>query len=195
MSLLSRIMKSAILLIMLTTAATAGIWCSIACAQDTTPTGSPASTAPVVIPGDPSAVVVTMQVVGGMIQNKSKDPFLTVFADGRVHVTDRTTGVRKESKLSGSELSDLLEFVVQGKGFFTLNGAALQAAFMADSPAPVGDGITTTIAVAANGKKNEVSFSSARLYAEQHPKIKLLADYFAVESRLFEVAATAGRPK
>lgn len=154
----------------------------------------------IVLPSDPQAVVLSMQVKGGRILNKTPDPYLLVRADGRVVVTNRATGAKKESKLTSEQLLDLLRFVVRDNDFFTLDqktiAASVQAA-EAGQPlrAQVSDAASTTISVRLSGKEHDAGYSAAHTYSTMIPKAKALGQYAAIERRLLEFALAVEKGK
>ncbi|OAI50285.1 hypothetical protein AYO44_05725 [Planctomycetaceae bacterium SCGC AG-212-F19] len=159
----------------------------------------------IVLPKDPKAVVLSMNVGGGMIRNASPDPFLQIQADGKVIRTDRITGGKRESKLTPAELQDLLYFVIKENDFFTLTQKTMADAVQAAQAGQqfgiaVGDGCSTVISIDANDKRHEANYYAADVYLKAYPKAKPLAQYATVEWRLnqlaylTELAPAAGDP-
>jgi RNA polymerase sigma factor (sigma-70 family) len=144
----------------------------------------------VVLPKDPKAVVLSMEVRGGMIANKTADPFLQIQADGKVIQTDRISGAKKESKLTPAELQELLRFVVYQNDF--LNADPKKVPPGGNLPVAVTDGTTTTIRVHANNKQHEASCYMASFALANNPNAKPLVQYAAVEWRLNQLAYFVG---
>jgi len=153
----------------------------------------------IVLPKDPQAVVVALHVTGGMIRNKTTDPYLQIQADGRVILTNRIDGTKKESKLTAGQLQDLLRFVIQENDIFNVDATKIQDEIKAqqkNGPAiRVGDGITSRLVIKANNKEHEVSYYAAGTFAKQYPKVKTLAQFAAVEGRLHELANSVQKGK
>jgi RNA polymerase sigma factor (sigma-70 family) len=157
----------------------------------------------IVLPKDSKAVVLSMEVGGGMLKNASPEPFLLIQADGKVIRTDRVTGAKRESRLSPLELQELLRFVIQDNDFFNVDRKKIDAGVaQAQAGKPfgiaVGDGRTTGIRVDANNKRHDVSSYAAATQQAQYPKVKPLAQFVAIEWRLdqlgylMELAPLAG---
>jgi RNA polymerase sigma factor (sigma-70 family) len=154
----------------------------------------------IVLPKDPKAVVLSMKMTGGMLRNVTDDPYLQIQADGRVVVTERTTGAKKESKLSAEQLQDLLRFVIQENDFLDITDKKMQddlakAQGNAKVGIAVGDGCTALIRVQANDKDHKVSYYAADVYAKAYPKAKSLTQFVAIEKRLQDLAVSVHKGK
>jgi RNA polymerase sigma factor (sigma-70 family) len=154
----------------------------------------------IMLPKDPKAVVVSMTVTGGMIRNKTNDPYLQILADGQVIVIDRVTGAKKESKLTPEKLQELLRFIVQDQDFLALTEAKIKDEYAKETAKSkvgiaVGDGCTSRISVKANDKESEVGYYAASAFSKQFPKVKSLAQFAAVENRLNDLAVSVQKGK
>jgi hypothetical protein len=152
----------------------------------------------IVLPKDPTAVVVTFDPGAGGFVRKGPPPYLRIQADGRVHVTSPFDGSKKESKLTPKQLQELLRFVLQDNDFFNVSAARIADAIKEAAKGPavaVGGAGTSVIVVQANGKRHEVSYRGAGAQLRVYPKARPLAQFVAVESRLADLAASVAKGK
>ena len=155
--------------------------------------------APVALPKDPKAVVLSYDPGAGGFVRKGPPPYLRIQADGQVTVTNLHDGSQKETKLTAKELDELLRFVVRDKDFFNITEARIaEGVKEAAGKGPfiaVGGAGTSVIAVQADGKKHEVSYRAAAAYLQAYPKVEMLARFAAVEKRLADFAAAVAAGK
>jgi hypothetical protein len=180
---------------------------SIGCLGSPCWAGDPAKRGPktgdlkaaIVLPKDPQAVVLTFDPGAGGFVRKGPPPYLRIQANGRVTVTNLLDGSKKESKLTVKQVKDLLGFVLHSNDFLHLSETkitkAIQAAAGKGPFVAVGGAGTTVISVQANGKKHTVSYRGAAAYLGVYPKVKVLAQFVAIEKRLSDLAATAAKSK
>jgi hypothetical protein len=164
------------------------------------------------LPGDPQAVVLEWRSAGGQA-DAAAGPDLTVRADGTLTVGPRLgRGRTVEGRISQAELQDLLRFALDQNDFFAFDpeqvARQLEAAHRERAPTSAGEAIavpagppyidagTTTIGIAADGRRHEVGYHGLFAAAREHPESKPLAKLRAIELRLLElaqqVAAAAG---
>src|SRR5262249_55472202 len=79
------------------------------------------------------------------------DQILQIQADGRVLVTNRIDGGKKEAKLTALQLQDVLRFVIQENDFFNQKSVKLPEK---DNP----DARKLVLSVAADDKQHEIIF-------------------------------------
>lgn len=153
---------------------------------------------PVMLPKDSKAVVASLFVTGGMIKNKTDAPFLQIQADGRVVVTDRTTGEQKETKLTAEKLQDLLRFVVQEQDFLDLTDKKITEAvtdYRKGKPLVAFSDVSHfKVRIQANDKEQTVACTSGYTDKERRD-VKLLARFFAVNQRLLDLAESVRKQK
>jgi hypothetical protein len=122
--------------------------------------------AAIALPKDPKAVVLSMTVShkeiptrkevrpdGGMniFQGSPRtDQVLQIQADGKVLVTNRVSGAKKETQLTASQLQDVLRFMIRDNDFF--NQASIK---LPDKDNP--DARKLVISVQTGDKQHEVS--------------------------------------
>jgi hypothetical protein len=165
------------------------------------------------LPAAPKAVVIQWRSEGGLA-GEASDPDLTLRADGTVTVAPRFgNGRAVEGRITEGQLQDLLRFALDDNEFFAFDPvqvarqlAASGAARARSSPpgeavaVPAGppymDAGTSTILIAADGRRHEVSYHGLFAAAREHPDSKPLARLRAIELRLLElaqqIAAAAG---
>jgi hypothetical protein len=177
-------------------------WFSSPCAIDggaTRPAKASAAKAAIVLPKDPKAVVLSYDPGAGGFVRKGASPYLRIQANGQVTVTNLLNGTKKESKLTVKQVKDLLGFVIQKSDFFDLSDAKINKAIQkAAGKGPfiaIGGAGTTVISAEANGKKHTVSYRGAAAYLRVYPKVKLLAQFVAIEKRLSDLAASVEKGK
>jgi hypothetical protein len=157
------------------------------------------------VPADPKAVVVQWRSEGGLA-GEASGPDLTVRADGTVTLGPRFgQGRAVEGRITQPELQDLLRFALDENEFFAFDPAQVArqledrgAAPARSSPpgealaVPAGppymDAGTTTILIAADGRRHEVSSHGLFAAAREHPDSKALAQLRAIELRLLDLA-------
>jgi hypothetical protein len=155
--------------------------------------------APIGLPKDPKAVVLSYDPGAGGFVRKGEPPYLKIQADGQVTVTNLHDGSKKEGKLTAKELDALLRFVVVDKDIFKVTEARInegikEAAGKGPFIAVSGAG-TSVIKVEANGKKHEVSFRGASAYLQAYPKVEVLAQFVAIEKRLSDLGVSVAKGK
>ena len=151
----------------------------------------------IVLPKDPSAVVITFDPGAGGFKRKAPPPYLKIQADGQVTVVSPYDGSKKESKITTKELEDLVRFIIEEKDFFNVTAAKIDEAIKKEQEngkivAIRGAG-TTVISVQANDKKHEVGFVGASSFLRVYPKIEVLAQFASVEGRLTAFTVEAGK--
>jgi hypothetical protein len=165
------------------------------------------------LPADPKAVVIQWRSGGGLAgEGSGRD--LTLRADGTVTLGPRFGhGRTREGRISAAELQDLLRFALDQNAFFAFDPAQvarqLEASSAARTPArppgealavpagpPYMDAGATTILIAADGRRHEVSYHGLFAAAREHPESRPLAQLRAIELRLLDlaqqIAAAAG---
>jgi hypothetical protein len=177
-------------------------WFSSPCATDgEVSRGAKASAAKaaIVLPKDPKAVVLSYDPGAGGFVRKGPPPYLRIQANGRVTVTNLLNGAKKESKLTATQVKDLLGFVIQKSDFFNLSDTKISKAIQkAAGKGPfiaIGGAGTTVISVEANAKKYTVSYRGAAAYLRVYPKVKVLAQFVAIEKRLSDLATSVEKGK
>jgi hypothetical protein len=165
------------------------------------------------LPADPKAVVIQWRSEGGLA-GEGFGPDLTVRADGTVTLGPRFGhGRAAQGRITDAELQDLLRFALDQNEFFAFDPAQVArqledsgAARAPSSPpgealaVPAGppyiDAGTTTVLIAADGRRHEVSYHGLFAAAREHPDSKPLAQLRAIELRLLDlaqqIAAAAG---
>lgn len=158
------------------------------------------------LPTDPDAVVIAWRSAGGLGAQDDDGPDLVVRADGAVTVAGRFSGRQPERRsISQGQLQGLLAMALDNNRFFTIDEgeverriAAVRARWRA-APAP-GEAITvpagppyvdagtTTIAIAADGRRHEVSVHGLFAAARDFPEIEELQRLRAIELALLELA-------
>ena len=166
------------------------------------------------VPADPNAVVVQWRS-DGSLAGEASGPDLTLRADGRVTLGPRFgRGRPVEGRITEDELQDLLRFALDENAFFAFEpvkvarqleqSGAAQArssppgeAVAVPAGPPYMDAGTTTILIAADGRRHEVSYHGLFAAAREHPDSKPLAQLRAIELRLLDlaqrIAAAAGQ--
>jgi prepilin-type N-terminal cleavage/methylation domain-containing protein len=141
-----------------------------------------------------STIEVTMTVTGGLILNKTADPYLQIQANGSLIVTDRVTGVQKQSQLTAQQMQQL-QTIIQQNDFFNINAGdiakGIQAAQQSGAGIAIGDGVTATIYVNLNGQEHTVGYYAADTWQGLYPGIKPLSQFVAVEQYLYSLAQSA----
>jgi hypothetical protein len=165
------------------------------------------------LPADLDAVVIQWRSEGGLA-GEASGPDLTVRADGTVTLGPRFgRGRAAQGRITEAELQDLLRFALDENAFFAFDPPQVArqledsgAARARSSPpgeavaVPAGppyvDAGTTTILIAADGRRHEVSYHGLFAAAREHRDSKPLAQLRAIELRLLDlaqrVAAAAG---
>ena len=164
------------------------------------------------LPDDPQAVVVQWRSAGGQAE-VAAGPDLTVRADGTASVGPRLGhGRAVVGRISQAELQDLLRFALDQNDFFAfdpgqvarqLEAAGRERAATGPGEAiavpagpPYVDAGTTTIRIAADGRRHEVGYHGLFAAAREHPENRPLAQLRAIELRLLDlaqrIAAAAG---
>lgn len=153
----------------------------------------------IVLPKDPKTVVLSYDPGAGGFIRKGEAPYLKVTADGQVTVTNLVDGSKKESKLSGEELEDLVRFVIEENDFFSVTETKISDEIKAaagNGPfIGIGGAGTAVISVEANEEEHEVSYRGAEAYLRAYPKTKVLKQFVAVEKRLAEFAESVAKDK
>jgi hypothetical protein len=166
------------------------------------------------LPADPNAVVMQWRSDGDLA-GEASGPDLTLRADGRVTLGPRFgLGRPVEGRITAAELEELLRFALDRNAFFAFEPVKVArqleqsgAAQARSSPpgeavaVPAGppyiDAGTTTILIAADGRRHEVSYHGLFAAAREHPDSEPLAQLRAIELRLLDlaqqIAAAAGR--
>ena len=157
------------------------------------------------LPADPKAVVIQWRSEGGLA-GEASGPDLTVRADGTVTLGPRFgDGRAVEGRISEAELQDLLRFALDENAFFSFDpvqvarqledNAAARArssppgeALAVPAGPPYMDAGTTTILIAADGRRHEVSYHGLFAAAREHPESRPLAQLRAIEVRLLDLA-------
>jgi len=156
------------------------------------------------VPEDPGAIVVQWRSAGGLAGEDS-GPDLTVRADGAVKVGPRVGGGRAlQGRISEAELQELLRFALDQNEFFAFDAEQvarqLEAAAREPGPTSPGEALavpagppymdagTTTILIAADGRRHEVGYDGLFAAAREHPENRPLAQLRAIELRLLELA-------
>jgi len=139
----------------------------------------PDAAAKIVLPKDPKAVVLSYDPGAGGFIRKGAPPYLKILADGQVTVTSVFDGSQKEAKLTSKQLEELLQFVVNDKGFFNVTAAKIAAGIKeaaGNGPfiAVTGAGIAK-ITAEANGKKHEASYRGAAAFLRVFPRSRFWA--------------------
>jgi hypothetical protein len=160
----------------------------------------PPPKAPIVLPKDPKAAVLTYDPGANGFIRKGPPPYLLIQADGSVIVTNVFDGARKEGKLTPDQLQELLRFVLRDNDFFNVTAARIadeiKAAQMASGIAIALGGVgTSVISVQADGKQHEVSYRGAAEYLRVYPQARTLGQYVAVEKRLAELGQSVQKGK
>jgi hypothetical protein len=161
------------------------------------------SYAPIALPADPAAAVITLDWRGAALflppgGQKNPNPPLSIRADGTIIVTD-PAGVRGDlqARLSPTELQELLKFVVQEKDFFAIDGAAISSAIRAEEIRAgqgrrIFDAGEHLIRVKTADKEKEIRFYDLGFYAglypsDRFPSMKALADLHAIQLKLTRI--------
>jgi hypothetical protein len=157
------------------------------------------------LPADPKAVVIQWRSEGGLA-GEASGPDLTVRADGTVTLGPRFgDGRAVEGRISEAELQDLLRFALDENAFFSFDpvqvarqledNAAARArpgppgeALAVPAGPPYMDAGTTTILIAADGRRHEVSYHGLFAAAREQPESRPLAQLRAIELRLLDLA-------
>ena len=157
------------------------------------------------LPADRKAVVVQWRSEGGLA-GEAPGPDLTLRADGSVTLGPRFGhGRAVEGRISEAELQDLLRFALDENAFFGFDpvqvarqledNAAARArtsppgeALAVPAGPPYMDAGTTTILIAADGRRHEVSYHGLFAAAREHPESRPLAQLRAIEVRLLDLA-------
>jgi hypothetical protein len=151
--------------------------------------------------------VIEWSTSGGLADPGGGSPDLVVHPDGRVEVGERFAGGKATSgRIAPSELQSLLQVALEEHRFFELDGEQMEAAVAearrrrADAAAaadavtavplgpPYADAGTSRIAIAADGKRHEVSGHALHAAAREYPEVAALADLRAIEVRLLALA-------
>ena len=156
------------------------------------------------LPADPKAVVVQWRSEGGLA-GEARGPDLTLRADGTVTLGPRFgDGRAVEGRISEAALQDLLRFALDENAFFSFDPVQV-ARQLEDSaararPSPPGEALavpagppymdagTTTILIAADGRRHEVSYHGLFAAAREQPESRPLAQLRAIELRLLDLA-------
>jgi hypothetical protein len=156
------------------------------------------------LPADPKAVVVHWRSEGGLA-GEASGPDLTLRADGTVTLGPRFGhGRAVEGRITAAELQELLRFALDENAFFSfdpvqvarqLEDSAERAraspqgeALAVPGGPPYMDAGTTTILIAADGRRHEVSYHGLFAAAREHPESRPLAQLRAIELRLLDLA-------
>jgi RNA polymerase sigma factor (sigma-70 family) len=146
---------------------------------------------PVQIPEDPQAVVLQMDVRGGLHPAEGKEPFLTIRADGTaIYGNPHGDSRRIEMKLSRAELEDLVRFAVRQNEILACDSDKLEEAIRAEAakkgyPAGFRDAPTTTFHIRADGKDHEVRCQAlGEGLARQFPDVPEIARLRNLQQRL-----------
>ena len=156
------------------------------------------------LPADPKAVVVQWRSDGGLAGETSGSD-LTLRADGAVTLGPRFGhGRALEGRITAAELQELLRFALDENAFFSfdpvqvarqLEDSAERApssppgeALAVPAGPPYMDAGTTTILIAADGRRHEVSYHGLFAAAREHPESRPLVQLRAIELRLLDLA-------
>src|SRR5437879_4876114 len=71
----------------------------------------------ITLPQDSQAVVLSYDPGAGGFLRKGPPPYLKIQADGQVTVCSPFDGSKKESKLTATQLQELLRFIIQDNNF------------------------------------------------------------------------------
>jgi hypothetical protein len=166
------------------------------------------------LPADPKAVVIQWRSEGGHA-GEASGPDLTLRADGTVTLGPRFGhGRAVEGRITDAELQDLLRFALDDNAFFGFDPVEVtrqleQSGAEGARSSPPGEALavpagppymdagTTTILIAADGRRHEASYHGLFAAAREHPESRPLARLRAIELRLLDlaqrIAAAAGQ--
>lgn len=144
------------------------------------------------LPKDKEAAVITLDFKGGFTPPRISDkPTFTILADGTVKIPAKFQGQKAyDSKISMSELQELLDFAIETQKFFEYDPKKVQEkveqANQGGLRIQVADAATTVIRIQADGKDKEVSHYALGMGA----KVEELKRLAAVQQRLMQVMST-----
>jgi hypothetical protein len=157
--------------------------------------------APIVLPADPSAAIITLDWHGYWQDRarKNPNPALAIRVDGTVIVTDPEGALPDlQGQLSSAELQDLLKFVIQDRDFFAIDGGDILNAIDAEQARTgqrvgVVDASEPVVHVKTVDKEKEVRFYASSFYASRYPvslfpSMKALDHLNAIEAKLTRIA-------
>jgi hypothetical protein len=138
-------------------------------------------------------LLVTMDYSGGGLAfNPANHPYLQIYSNGSVVVTNAVTGAKTQARLTARQLNNLLAFINVQNQFPTLSTAQISNAIAAQNPMfVIGDGTTTTITLSTRNGPHSVSVYAADTYLGAFPNIIPLAEFVTIEQRLQQIANTA----
>ncbi len=167
------------------------------------------------LPSDPQGVVIRWRSSGGLAAAEADGSDLAIRADGSATVGGRFGGGRPvEGRITPARLQDLLRLALDDKAFFAIDETkldrAIAAALRKRQEAGEADDVihlpggphyvdagTTSIEIAADGKRHEVNVHGLFAAARDFPEIDELRRLRAIEVALLELAeevvATARR--
>ena len=159
--------------------------------------GDPAPRKPACsLPDDPAVAVITLDHVGGLAPpRKTKAPYLSFLADGRVRAVDLSgRGRDAEGHLSLASLRELLAYVIETERFFsaedeTLDELVRRRAREAGAPPAVLDASTTRIDVQTREQHVRRELYALRSVAERFPDLERVQRLDRVARRLENEAA------
>jgi RNA polymerase sigma factor (sigma-70 family) len=138
----------------------------------------------IVLPPDPDAIVISYNRVDG-----DRQPEMTVYADGRVHVLDpQSRDPRIEAKLSPDDLHSLLHYAIYDCRFFELDARNIKASMRATPRAGANPALRAggdrQVRIAICFAQNEFDFDAIHFYAREFPSIEGLRHFGNLTDRL-----------
>lgn len=146
--------------------------------------------APIELPKDPAAAVITLDFQGGGILRKNQEPQLLIRADGTAIVGDPYgLGKRVETKLTPAELQALLRYALHDQQFFEFDAEKVKAVVQEIQKkqgvaVAIGGASTTVIKIRTAAKEHEARCYALGTVAGQYKEVKALGQLAAVEKRL-----------
>ena len=158
------------------------------------------------LPFDPRDVVIQWRSSGGLSGPTASESDLVIRADGSVTVGGRFGGGgRVDGRITPERLQDLLRLALDDNAFFTIDeidvdrriATTLHQRKEAGEPGgvvivpsgpPYVDAGTTSIEIAADGKRHEVNIHGLFAAARDLPEIEELRRLRAIEMALVELA-------
>src|SRR5262249_39848294 len=129
---------------------------------------------------------------GGLLFVPANHPYLQIYSNGVVIVTNAVSGAKTQTRLTTRQLNNLLAFITVKNQFLTLSSAGIANAIAAQNPMfVIGDGTTTTISLNTRNGPQVVSVYAADTYLAAFPNIVPLAEFVAIEQQLQQIANTA----
>ncbi len=152
---------------------------------------------PILLPKDAATVVLILDYHSAWEHNwmprKTPDPYLAIYADGRLVATKPYDSDKKiENKISVEKLQELLQFCIYENKFFEIDGTKMEYPFKPWEK-KIFDANTTRIRIKTADKEHEIRCYGLEYYAKLYPADQQIRQLHNVDRQLHQLWSE-GRP-